>query len=211
MEDAEPRILGPAVGHRRARRRWLRLPAVWRVDRARPARSGATITVPRGRLRLRDPLPDRASRRARLPVGPRLIERDVPAAPPRAHRPHRRVHADGPATLSARVFDKTQPDLGDPRAQLHGGGSSVTPEARGDTVATEPRAGAAGRARGWLRHTRSEAGARGGQSERSERRPDEISNGFAASSSTSILLLPAGLFWPPKNACRVLSPDAGST
>ena len=39
----------------------------------------------------------------RLPDRPRLLERDVPAPAQRAHRPHRLVHADGPAAVPPRV------------------------------------------------------------------------------------------------------------
>jgi hypothetical protein len=58
-------------------------------------------------LRLRHPLTDRAARRARLPLGPRIVERDLPAAPPRTHRADRLVHVDGPAALPPRVPLKT--------------------------------------------------------------------------------------------------------
>ena len=85
-------IVGP-------RRRRLGLPAVRRRDHARPR--ARRHPLPRGRLRLGHARAHLAARRARVPHGPRLVERHVPAPAQRAGDPHRLVHADGPAALPA--------------------------------------------------------------------------------------------------------------
>ena len=153
------------------------------------------------------------ARRARVPDRPRLVERHLPAPAARAHRPHRLVHADGPAAVPPRVSLRSGPSKGPAPPAMSSDEPSSSSLTRSISAARRspgrrcsPAPSCAAILRGPRRLTQHDPwGARGGLHQ-----PPTLS---------LLLLLDLDLvgavaeppFWPLKKARRADSPSAGST